>query len=95
MEIELIAKIKNTLYLKLYREYIDKIMNIQFIRLIRNTKIGEKKNNNLFELKGIMISFINSLIPSTSGCNKPNSPVIFGPLLICTIAKTFRSNNVK
>ena len=41
-----------------------------------------------------MISFINNLIPSAKGCNIPNGPTTFGPLLSCMAAIIFLSKYV-
>jgi hypothetical protein len=40
---------------------------------------------------GIKSSFNASFTPSTSACNKPNFPTLFGPLRCCILATILRS----
>lgn len=52
---------------------------------IANTKvnIGDNIKIKILTWLGIIDSFKNNLTPSAIGCNKPYSPTIDGPFLIC------------
>jgi hypothetical protein len=64
-------------------------------RVIKNEKTGDKKNINTLEFDVYNISLPINFKASAKGCNKPNIPTIFGPLLRCTLLITFRSSKVK
>lgn len=55
---------------------------------------GDNKNKFLFEFKGIILYFNNSLIPSNNGWVKPWNLLLLGPSRICLNPKIFRSNRV-
>lgn len=61
---------------------------------INNTK-GPKKNKTDDAFCGIGFSFTNSFKASLIGCNNPKNPVVLGPLRLCILPRTLRSNNVK
>lgn len=60
-----------------------------------NVMTGAIKNKNLFDLYGIIGSFVRSFNASAMGCSKPNGPTVFGPGLSCIAPMTLRSANVK
>jgi len=56
-------------------------------------KITKRRMNIIpFECRGRMNCFRINFIPSLKGCNKPNQPTLYGPLLLCTAAMIKRSN---
>ena len=61
------------------------------IKLKTKVIIGANKKTYLSEPYGIIISLVNSFIPSAIGWNKPNGPTTFGPFLNCIAAITFLS----
>ena len=56
--------------------------------------MGASKNTILSDPDGIIISFVNNLIPSANGWSSPNGPTTLGPLLSCIEAITFLSKYV-
>jgi hypothetical protein len=62
--------------------------------LLNRVNTGAIKYKKRFALVGIIISLRNNFKPSAIGCKNPKKPAIFGPLLLCTLPITFRSNNV-
>jgi hypothetical protein len=67
----------------------------QFKKLKNKAIIGASKNIILFDLLGIIVSFINNFKPSAKGCKIPKIPTTFGPLRLCILAIILRSSNVK
>ena len=53
---------------------------------------GKTMNIILFELWGMINCFRINFIPSLIGCNKPNQPTLYGPLLLWAAAMIKRSN---
>jgi hypothetical protein len=47
------------------------------------------------ELCGIVISFLKSFNPSKKACRIPKKPTLFGPIRVCLILKTCRSQSVE
>ena len=64
----------------------------QAVKLKLAAKIGDKRNQRVFDLEGKIISLKNNLIPSIKNCNKPQIPTTFGPLRRWTSAIIFLSN---
>ena len=64
-------------------------------KLIKKEKKGDKIKKKKFDLKGTKISFNNNFKPSAKGCKTPKIPILEGPFLLCTEAKTFLSKIVK
>ncbi len=52
---------------------------------------GPRTKRNLFEVFGMISSFMNSFNPSARGCSIPKGPARFGPRLSCITAATFLS----
>ena len=68
--------------------------------IIANDRNAGTKARNGASLKtngsarsGIRSSLKNNLIPSARVCNRPNGPVLFGPMRFCMPATTLRSNH--
>jgi hypothetical protein len=61
----------------------------------KKTKIGAKKNKNLFVFFGINCSCVINLIPSATGCKIPQGPTLLGPFRRWTAAMSLRSRSVK
>jgi hypothetical protein len=70
-------------------------INPQFAKLKIKVKTGAKTNKKLLAFTGTIDSLIKSFNPSAKGCNIPQIPTTFGPLLRCTAAIIFRSKRVK
>ena len=60
-----------------------------------NNKIGELNQTIEFYFWTTIDSFLINFIPSTIGCNKPNQPILYGPLLLWKAAITNRSIKAK
>ena len=60
-----------------------------------NNKIGELNQTIAFYFWTMIDSFLINFIPSTIGCNKPNQPILYGPLLLWKPAITNRSIKAK
>lgn len=58
-------------------------------------RIGAMINIETEDVRGRKGSFVNSLMPSATGCRSPKGPTIFGPLRNCIYPRTFRSTNVR
>lgn len=55
---------------------------------------GARTNSTKLDIPGIIVSFIINFRASAIGCKYPKIPTTLGPLLLCTDAKIFLSNNV-
>ena len=64
-------------------------------KLKLNNKIGELNQTIAFYFWTMIDSFLINFIPSTIGCNKPNQPILYGPLLLWKPAITNRSIKAK
>jgi hypothetical protein len=64
-------------------------------KLIKSVKMGAKTKLKVFAFVGITVSFNNSFKPSARGCNKPQKPTKFGPVLCCIAPIIFRSASVR
>ena len=51
-----------------------------------------KVNITPLDFRGMINCLVINLNPSLIGCNKPNNPTLYGPLLLCTAAIIKRSN---
>ena len=60
-----------------------------------NNKIGELNQTIAFYFWTMIDSFFINFIPSTIGCNKPNQPILYGPLLLWKAPITNRSMKAK
>ena len=60
-----------------------------------NNKIGELNQTIEFYFWTMIDSFLINFIPSTIGCNKPNQPILYGPLLLWKAPITNRSIKAK
>ena len=60
-----------------------------------NNKIGELNQTIEFYFWTTIDSFLINFIPSTIGCNKPNQPILYGPLLLWKAPITNRSMKAK
>ncbi len=70
-------------------------MTDQTNKLKLNNKIGELNQTIAFYFWTMIDSFLINFIPSTIGCNKPNQPILYGPLLLWKAAITNRSIKAK
>ena len=64
-------------------------------KLKLNNKIGELNQTIAFYFWTMIDSFLINFIPSTIGCNKPNQPILKGPLLLWKAAINNRSIKAK
>ena len=64
-------------------------------KLKLNNKIGELNQTIAFYFLTMIDSFFINFIPSTIGCNKPNQPILYGPLLLWKAPITNRSIKAK
>ena len=63
----------------------------QISKTKENKKIGELNQPIALYFWTMIDSFLINFIPSTIGCNKPNQPILYGPLLLCKPPITNRS----
>ena len=63
----------------------------QISKTKENKKIGELNQTIALYFWTMIDSFLINFIPSTIGCNKPNQPILYGPLLLCKPPITNRS----
>ena len=61
----------------------------------QSKKIGKVNQNIALYFWTMIDSFLINFIPSTIGCNKPNQPILYGPLLLWKAAITNRSIKAK
>ncbi len=57
--------------------------------------IGARKNSDLSDCDGVMISLVINLNASAIGCSSPSGPTRFGPIRIWNQPISRRSHNVR
>ena len=67
----------------------------QISKTKENKKIGELNQTIALYFWTMIDSFLINFIPSTIGCNKPNQPILYGPLLLWKAPITNRSIKAK
>ena len=57
--------------------------------------IGTSNQTRALDFFGIINSFLINFNPSSMGCNEPNQPTFYGPVLLWIMAIIKRSNKTK